>query len=94
MSHRGLVGVLPSSEVIAAPLDPPLVVPDSEEPEEPELAPDASPPEYALWRAESLEHAATHETAARAAKPAAAIDGRAEKESKTVIAGCRLYSGA
>jgi hypothetical protein len=94
MSHMGLVGVLPSSEVIAAPLDPPLVVPEPEEPEEPELAPDASPPEYALWPAESPEHAATHETAARAARLAAALDGRADKEGETVIAGCRLYSGA
>jgi hypothetical protein len=49
MSHTGLVGVLPSSEVMTAPLDPPLVVPAPEAPEDPapDEAPelDASPPE-------------------------------------------------
>lgn len=41
--------MLPSSEVMVAPLDPPLVVPEPDAPEDPdeelELAPDASPPE-------------------------------------------------
>jgi hypothetical protein len=101
----GLVGVLPSREVITAPLDAPLAVPEPDEPEPeppeeaPELAPE-SPPEYAFFPAESLEHPGeimANDSAASADHlPAERAMGAkdAEQESETVIAGWRLYSVA